>query len=396
MQAILASNKVKSDRIQEKLKGEATLYMGDPSLQWATGGWVRGRANLVYGPFGSGKSTLSTMGAAIEQQKTGGVVLVFDSEYAYKDPHEVDENGNPTQDAISGRSRLTKAGLDWERVLIKRSSEMDILFEDLSQIKEDLADDPNCVAAVIVDSWGGVQSEGAKKKIADGDLSGAGNSFGGSAKAMGPILQELLNLAAENAVTVFIVQHCIKNMDQYGPKYLLLGGERLKFLCHGILFVESVQAKDASLLAGGVATTKETKSDEIVERAGKKIRFACEKSRNVVEGRKGEFWIDFENIKFALPEVSLFTLAEKLGVVDHPAVPELNKDGSPKLDKDGSPVVKVNKMWWEFPVGAPTPNKFHGAKGTIEALRTNKELFDEVFNECMNSKRLSALSKEDN
>ncbi|MEM4379208.1 MAG: hypothetical protein QXL01_00785, partial [Thermoplasmatales archaeon] len=127
------------------------------------------------------------------------------------------------------------------------------------------------------------------------------------------------------------------------------------------------------LLADG-STTEE--NDGV--RVGKKLRFKCEKSRNVVEGRKGEFWFNFQDGSFAKPEESLFELATNLKVIDHPS-------------KDG----KVNKIWWEYPVGSPTPLKFQGGKSCIEALKQDQDLFNSVFNDCMKSSNTNAISAGD-
>ena len=395
MQKILSSNKVKSDKAQEKLQGQSVLYAGDPSLHWATGGWVRGRDNLIYGIFGSGKSTLALMGAGQEQKITGGAVVIFDTEYSYKDHNQVNEDGNPTEEALEARTRLAQAGLDWEKVIIKQSNQVDVLFEDLEDIKADLKEDSSCISAIIVDSWGGMQGENSRKAIAKGEISAAGNQFGGNAKLSKPILHELLRLAAEHTITTFFIQHAMKSMEMYGPKYLLLGGEALKFLVHNILFLESVNAKDATLMEGGIATTKD--GDNAGLKVGKKIRFLCEKSRQNVEGRKGTFFFDFDKMKFALPEVSLFDLATNLGVIAHPNVLIYEDDGvTPKIDKKtGLQAAKTNNMWYEYPAGSANPVKFHGEKGTIQALKDDKDLFNRVYQSCLKSEKKDATTQTD-
>jgi RecA/RadA recombinase len=397
MQAMLSSNKKQSDRVREKLQGIATLDMVDPTLQWAVGGWIRGRDNLIFGPAGSGKTALALLAAGQEQKLSGGIVVIFDSEYSHKDPHDVDDYGNPTEDAVAARLRLTQAGLDWKRVVLKQSNQIDVLFENLEQIKADLKEDPSFLSAIIVDSWGGIQSESSQKAVSKGELGKAGNQFGGTAKLMTPILQELLRLAAEHAILCLFVQHCMISLDEYAPnKYILLGGEKLKFLCHNIIFVESIKAKDASLLEGTVATTKETVNADIVYRIGKKIRVICEKSRVVTEGRRGEFWFDFKELKFALPETSLFNLAERLGVIAHPATPQFEDDGvTPKVDKKtGMQVTKTNNMMWEYPVGSHTPGKWRGESGMIAALKDDKDLYKRIYADCMRSGKTDAGTDE--
>lgn len=394
MKKLLEEKSLASKRIQDKLKGEATSYMGDPALHWGVGGWIRGRANLIYGPEKSGKSSLAQKSAGVEQRKTGGWVLIFDSEYNYKDPRETDENGKLTEAAKKACERYKAAELDPDKLFIIQSNEVNVLFKDLGELEKQIRDGDLEVSAIIVDSWAGVQDESAKNSISEGEVSKAGNKFGGTAKTMGPVMQSLLRIAAENAVTLFIVQHCIPNMDQYGPRWILLGGQKLKYLVHSAVFVETVGAKDAGLMSDG--TTSDKNPDGV--RVGKKIRFRCEKSREVVEGRKGEFWMNFETLMFAKPEDSLFNLATNLGVIGHPETVEVEtvgpNKGQPKIDKKtGEPIKKVNKMYWEFPVGAPTPQKFHGEAKTIEALREDKDLFNRVYQACLSSTKESGLTK---
>jgi hypothetical protein len=216
-------------------------------------------------------------------------------------------------------------------------------------------------------------------------VAAAGNSFGGNAKTIGPIIQTLLRISAEYGVTGLYVQHCIQNMEQYGPRWKLIGGEKLKYLVHGILFLESIAAKDASLTAGDVAGSEDG------VRVGKRVRFRCEKSRFVVEGRKGETWVNFHEARFALPEVSLFNLATGLGIIGHPMVAEKNKDGSVKKDKDGNPLTKEQTAYWEFPRGAATPSKWHGSGQVLEALKSNQDLFNSVREACEQSDKNSSI-----
>jgi RecA/RadA recombinase len=366
--------------IAERLAGEETLYMGDPALQWGMGGIVRGKCNLVYGPSGSGKTGLVLIWAGEEQKRTGGWVIIFDSEYAH------------SSDSPAALKRYRQAGIDTDKLIVLSSNEPNVLFGNLGELEKDIKKGDLNVAAIIVDSWGGVQGETAKKKLEEGDVSGAGNSYGGNAKLMGPILQHLLRLSAENAITMLFVQHTMMNMAEYGPRYLLIGGQKLRFLVHGILFVESIQAKDASLLDGEVAS----KDNEFTTaRIGKKIRFRCEKSRMVVEGRKGEFWMDFENLRFARPGESLYNLASNLGLIANVKEPDLedkgpNKGQQKKDKKTGELVFKIVKGWFEYPAGAPGAQKFHGEAQTIDALTVNKQFYDEVYAACMQSKTLDA------
>jgi RecA/RadA recombinase len=375
MKKIAEQKKVSQNILEERIKGQEIIYAGDPALAWATGGINRSKCNLIYGVSGSGKTALALKWAGEEQKITNGYVLIFDSEYAHSD----------TEEKSLARYRL--AGIDTDKLIVISSNEVNTLFGRLGELEADIKSGELNISTMIVDSWGGVQGETARKKIDEGEISAAGNQYGGNAKVMAPILQQLLRISAENGVTSFFIQHCIDNLSEYGPRKVLIGGQKLRFLVHGILYVESVSAKDGSLLEGDVAS----ENNDFAYRIGKKIRFRCEKSRNVVEGRKGEFWMDFSTLRFARPGDSLFNLATNLGVIGHPKTQELDAKGEIKLDKEGKPVYKESKNWWCFPADVANPAKFNGSKQTIEALESNKQLFDEVFAACTASKNNDAL-----
>jgi hypothetical protein len=358
-------------------------------LQWGTGGWLRARCNLVFGPYKSGKSSLVLKGAAAEQQKRKkSIVLVFDSEWNYTDPHEKDGNGKLTERAILFRTRLTKAGLNPDLVYVFSGNTVDTLFGHLEELEADVMSGKLDVCAIIVDSWGALQGEHAQKKIREGEVSVAGNQPGGNAKTINPLIQAFLRIAAEGGVTTFFVQHCIRDIET--GMWSLLGGEKLRYLVHNILFVEAAFGKESYLLANGESSTKTTAAEDLMMIVGKKIRFRCEKSRNLVEGRKGEFWFNFDDLSFALPEVSLFNLAVGLSIIAHPILPVVDEDGNPELDDKGQPKTKEQVNKWEFPVGVPTPRQFTYTSGMLAGLKEDKDLYNAVYQACLKSDKKEA------
>jgi RecA/RadA recombinase len=354
-------------KIKEKMGRDLTNYMGDPALNWGVGGWARAATNLVWGPSGSGKTTVALKAAADEQKKTRGLVYIFDSEYNHNDPDELDDDGKRTAKAEKCRQRYISAGLDPSKVYVRSKNRVDDLFADLPDLEAMLKEDPTQISAIIVDSWGGIQSEQAAKKLEKGKVAEAGNAFGGNAKTTGPILQTLLRLAAEYGVTMFFVQHAMKNMEEYGPRYIMLGGEKLKYLVDTCVFFEAVQSKTAALLEDGTIS----EDYEYMYKVGKLIRFRCDKSRNLVEGRKAEFYMNFETCEFAVPHYSLYNLATGLGII-----------GKVKDKKKG---------WYEYPVGAPTPAQFYGEPKVIAELGSDVNFFNSVYQDCLASKKTSTV-----
>ena len=383
-------NKDRRARLKDAFDGDYVGDCGDPTLQWTVGGYIRGRLNLVWGPTKSGKSTLILKWAAAEQVRRGpnAYVLIYDSEYNY------DEDDPRT------RARLIQCGLDPDFVIIAHGNDMNALFYGIADLKADVHAESVKegsglkVAAIVVDSWGGIGVESAMDKISKGEIADAGNSFGGNAKFINPMIQYFLGLAGDYGVTCFFVQHCIMNMEQYGKRYILIGGQKLRYLVHCSIFLETIEAQDARLGMGHQAIAKGDVEDAVA--IGKRIRTYCDKSRQVVEGRKGEFWFDFENVQFAKPYESLFDLASRLGVIDHPVEPETDKKGNVLKDEAGNPKTKVKNAYWCYPANSLDPRsvQWHGKPGVLAALQSNTALFKEIFAECMNTTKKNATTDQ--
>ena len=345
-----------------KNKYESISPTGDPSVDWCLGGgWARNRLNLIYGPSKSCKSFVAMHAAIEEQKRTGGDIVIFDSEYYFDDPAAV--------------QRLADMGADLNKVHIISSNQLGILFGNIADLEEDLKKDNIKICAIIIDSLGGIQVGNAENKILKGEVDEAGDAGRGNAKYINPVLGFVLRLCAEYKVTGFVVQHCIKNQTGYGPEYLLTGGERLKFLSNTILFLEGSTAKDSVLVGNGLRVDKEIKVEAAKGMAmvGKKILVRCEKTRTTTENKKAEFFINLKDAHFARAEESLFNLAKKLGVFYHP----LNAEG------------KESIAYYEFRKGNCAPMKFHGEAETTDAL-TDASLFNDVYEACMMSDKTEA------
>ena len=387
LKKLTSINKQRSEMLKEAFKGEYYVYCGDPQLQWCVGGYIRGRLNLLWGPTKSGKSTIALKWAAEEQKKKGGYVIIFDAEYNY-------EEDNPKT-----IERFIAAGLDPEYVVISHGNTLSDLFCNVEDLRIDIdkeskkAGDGLKVAAVLVDSWGGIGIAQQIAKIAKGEIEEAGNSFGGNSKFINPLISFFLGIAGDYGITCFFVQHLMSNMDQYGKKYILLGGHKLRFLVHMSLFLETVEAKESRFTTSGhVIGPKEV--DDCVA-VGKLVRAFCDKSRALVEGRKIEFWFNFQDVTFAKKEESLFELATRLGVVGHPVEMEVDKKGNPKKDEKGEPIYKTKNAYYCFPNDSTNPEsiQWHGKPKTLEAFK-DELLFDKIFKECMNSNQKNITNDE--
>ena len=375
MKKMQEENAKKREDIKKSLNGERYGHMSDPSLHWSCGGYMRGGMNLFYGPSKSGKSTFSLIFAGQEHKKKGGIVLVLDTENAYNDPHEVSESGELSEGAINMRKRLDAAGIDIDSFLLWKSNRPAEIFKPLQSMREDLIKDPACVAAIIVDSWEGIQNSQTQKKLDGGKADEVGNAYGGNAKSINPILKSLVDLNVSFGVTVFSVQHVRMNIEEYGPKWTIPGGQTFVHLHNMIMLIEGSETKKNSLLVGD---ERGGSTSDMAMKIGKMVRFKCDKSRACVEGRQGEMFVNFQDLKFAKPEESLFNLASRLGVIVHP----IN-------EKTGA----SNNLWWQYPAEAETPIKFKGGVNVIKSLTEDKNLYNEIWQDCLSSGKLIATDE---
>jgi hypothetical protein len=165
-------------------------------------------------------------------------------------------------------------------------------------------------------------------------------------------------------------------MDTYGPKWTIPGGQTFVHLHNMIVLVEGSETKGNSLLAGDIQGTA---TADMTHKVGKLVKFKCDKSRACVEGRQGEMFINFQDLKFAKPEESLMNLATRLEIITHPI-----------SEKTGKP----NDKWWQYPANAETPVKWQGAKQVLEAITDDKNLYNEIWQACLNSSKLKAASED--
>lgn len=330
-----------------KQKVTTTLFAGDPYLHWVTGGWSLGKVNIAYGEAGSGKSTmaLNALGRA-QQLRPDSWILIIDSEMYFDD----------RPDRLQ---RLHDAfGIDLDHCLVISSKQLNVAFGSIFDFIDSVKKKELDLSGVLIDSWKGFENKAAVKKIIDGRIDEAGDSSRGNAKAMNPILDQIVILASISKALVMITQHVSQNQEQYGPEFLLPGGENLRHQADAIIYLQSIGASDAKLSEGDEIIEK---SDKTTEKIGKRTRFRADKTRNTVEGKQCECWFNFKEGRFALPERSLFDLAVKLGVIFHP----LNDKG------------KENTHAWQF-----EDMKIIGQDNMVQEIKTNAALFNRIQAAC--------------
>ena len=374
---ILKANAEHRNKLTVRNAAISRILTEDPAINWGCGGYIRGKTNLFFGPKGSGKSTMALYGAgrewslikeAIENEpkkaKDRGWILIFDTEWAYDDPHAMDADGNYTEDAIVSQKRFASAGIPWEKVLLVQENESSAISAHFKDLEEAAENDKLAICCVIYDAWGNVESQTVRDQQDSTDAkkrAKQGSNYGGNSKTIGPMMSRLQRIAGKHGVTQFHVQHCSQNMDEYGDAYNLPGGEKLKHLVHCVmLFYSSESAKARLVMHEGVETVTDTDNAKLkaeyskLPSIGKKIIFKCYKTRKMVEGRSGYFYMNFENVSFAATNLSMWNLAEKMGIVKLHYAQDLDKQGNPVLDSKGNPKLSKTTKW-EFPVGAINP-----------------------------------------
>jgi len=331
------------------------VKIDEPYLEWALGGgFFRGRLNVIAGPSGSGKSFLAILAAGkLQRAIPDSIIIIKDIEHYFNMPERV--------------ARLRKFGIDLDRVAIFPSSKVDEVFGTLQTIEDSLKAGEGKIAAIIVDSLGGLQDPHALKKIADGDIGDAGNKFGGMAKVIGTLSKFLNDLAAKYDVTIFLIQHAIEDMDfqKTGNKWIITGGQKLRFQAECMLLTETVNRKETQVDSTG--NIIESKERDALVATGKTVRVKVVKSRGTMEGKVAEIMADFDTCKIIRQDKSLFSLATKLGTIYHPVSSETGK---------------ANVQWWAFTVDGKE-QKYHGEEKTLKALREDVDAYNSVVAACM-------------
>jgi hypothetical protein len=259
----------------------------------------------------------------------------------------------------------TAFGIDTERCVVISTKEVNAAFANIFELTEAVRNNEISLAGWLIDSWKGFENKAAVKKILKGEIDDAGNASRGNAKTLNPILDQVVKIAALSRAAVFVTQHVAQNQEEYGPDYLLPGGENLRHQADAIVFIESIHAADAKLADGDQQIAK---GDRDTEKIGKKVRIRAEKTRNTVEGKQCEVWFNFRDGRFALPEQSLFDLAVKLDVMYHPT----GDNG------------KEQTAYWTCDC---CNDKFHGQGQAVEAIKTNSDFQAKLQAACLSDKK---------
>jgi recombination protein RecA len=218
----------------ESLKGIQTISTGSISLDHAlgVGGVPRGRVIEIYGPEGSGKTSL-TLHIIAEAQKAGGVAAFIDAEHAL-DPEYASNLGVNLDDLLLSQPDTGEQALEIVEVLV-RSGAVDVIVVD-------------SVAALV------------PKSELDGDM--GDSHMGLQARLMSQAMRKLAGVVNKSKTSlIFINQIRMKIGVMFGNPETTTGGNALKFYSSVRMDIRRIAAlKDGENVIGNRTRVKVVKN----------------------------------------------------------------------------------------------------------------------------------------
>ncbi len=218
----------------ESLKGIRVIPTGSISLDHAlgVGGVPRGRVIEIYGPEGSGKTSL-TLHIIAEAQKGGGVAAFIDAEHAL-DPEYAGNLGVNLDDLLLSQPDTGEQALEIVEVLV-RSGAIDVIVVD-------------SVAALV------------PKSELDGDM--GDSHMGLQARLMSQAMRKLAGVVNKSKTSlIFINQIRMKIGVMFGNPETTTGGNALKFYSSVRMDIRRIGAlKDGENVIGNRTRVKVVKN----------------------------------------------------------------------------------------------------------------------------------------
>ena len=218
----------------ESMKGIRVISTGSISLDHAlgVGGVPRGRVIEIYGPEGSGKTSL-TLHIIAEAQKEGGVAAFIDAEHAM-DPEYASNLGVDLDDLLLSQPDTGEQALEIVEVLV-RSGAVDVIVVD-------------SVSALV------------PKSELDGDM--GDSHMGLQARLMSQAMRKLAGVVNKSKTSlIFINQIRMKIGVMFGNPETTTGGNALKFYSSVRMDIRRIAAlKDGENVIGNRTRVKVVKN----------------------------------------------------------------------------------------------------------------------------------------
>jgi recombination protein RecA len=227
--------------ISSEIKPHPAISSGSLSIDVALGigGYPQGRIVEVYGPYSSGKTTL-TLHAIANAQKNGGLAAFIDAEHALDLKYARALNVNVEQLLVSQPDSGDQA-LDIAKALVQEGM---FKYGDI----------------IVVDSVAALVT----KRELEGDTGDA--HVGETARLMSQAMKMLVGAVSKTGALLFFTNQIrdAVNMSGYGPATTTVGGNALKFYASVRLETKRVGSLDKNV--DGKATHVANKTQVTVQK----------------------------------------------------------------------------------------------------------------------------------
>jgi RecA/RadA recombinase len=324
-----------------------------PSVNMAFGlghGLPLGYSLVLYGPPKGGKSLLvNSMIGTMHQSDPEAIAVRFNT--------EMRESGQ------LGPDSMVMWGIDPERYVGIEANTPDGVFDAIEKDLGALCQEGAPIKLVVIDSVNAIQ--GRRQMNNESVMQ---QTIGDLALTVGEGLKRILAVQRKYNFALILVTQVRAEMDPMqvakGQKTKMAAGFALMHHAEYFAYVERNDTKAGRTSLSGNEFVSETLSDiaDKAERTGHKIRFCMKDSSLGPKGRMGEFTLDYSKGIINTHE-EVFLLGVNRGVIDKP-----------------------NQLSYKF-----GERSWKGQQAMLEALKTDKELYDAVLNELMRRDRESGL-----
>ena len=274
---------------------ENVLQSPSPSLNWIFGkgsGLPRGYSAIFYGPPKSGKSLASyLMAGHLHNTDPEALVVRFDTE-------------------MRADAQLAPYwGIDYDRFMAYNTNSPTEIFDRISNEFVPMLEEGMPLKLIIIDSLSGMKGikRESKESVAD-------HLMGDDALTQTVGLKNILAIIRKYKIGLLCTTHIRANLDagMYGPKTKMAGSWAARHFFEYYVEVKKDGSAGSKIENDSIRDFKGNK-----EKTGHKIFVKMAESSVGVEGRTGQFTLDYQKGLVNTGE-ELATLAKSLGLVEMP------------------------------------------------------------------------------
>lgn len=293
--ALAKSETVKTAQFHFENPGEL-LTTGSVSLDYALGGGIpRGRISLFWGEAGTGKTWQSLRMMSSELNK-----------FPEKTALWIDTEGS------FDAQRALDLGVDLERVQVISGNTADEIITPLAKVKKLMIEGKDC-CFIGLDSVKALVPSSVESALENGNISGATNAYGGIAKTVNPLVSLFKELSEKLDIPIIMINHASDEMDAMKAmksKVKMGGGHYLRHMASVIMQFIKADSSKTNL----VNEDEKTMNDKAIV-VGYRTRVKVGKTRRTVEGKEGEFYVNFASGVIVNREEEAIDLGMNLGLI---------------------------------------------------------------------------------